>query len=170
ERKDAHAGAELEIDQMDRAAGTNEQIECAPRVWNGGKADAPLEIVLGTARIYERLRESTCRSQGIFNVIVCDCVVAERLAGEALDGNMCVLGEKRGYCRVERRAASGVGGDLAQIRRHFLNEANRRRAAQHAPRAAATESRVSRLVPKLDGHSSPPTVSAISTSASRLVA
>ena len=43
---------------------------------------------------------------------------------------------------MQRRAAIGVGGDLAQIRRHFLNEANRRRAAQDARCDAAAEWRV----------------------------
>src|SRR5262249_32617176 len=87
-------------------------------------------------------------------------VTAEGFADEAFDEGVRVFSEQKSYRCVARRAAVGVGGRLAQIRRHFLNETGRRRAVQNALRDAAAEWRVHWLMPELDGHSSPPTVSA----------
>ena len=40
---------------------------------------------------------------------------------------------------MERRAAIGIGGGLAQMRRHFLDETDRGRAAQNPRRDGAAE-------------------------------
>ena len=137
ERQDPHAVAELEVDHMDRAADAHDQVGGAERVGDAGKDDAAFEEIFGAGLVEQRIHVGENRPQGVLDVVDRDDVVVDRLAGDLREGTL-VLDQKR-HRRMERRAAIGIGGRLAQMRRHLLDQTDGRRAAQDARRNAAAE-------------------------------
>ena len=85
EREHAHAGAELEIDDVDSVADADEQVGSAEGAGDGRKDDALLEVEFSAGRVEERIHIGASRPQGILDVVECDRVVAERLADEVVD-------------------------------------------------------------------------------------
>ncbi len=83
-REDAHAGAEFEIDDVDRVADADDQVGGAEGAGDGREDDAMLEVKLGPGRIEERRHVGIGGPQSGLDVVRRDRVAVERLAGEAL--------------------------------------------------------------------------------------
>src|SRR5262249_30207545 len=142
-REDAHTGAELEVDYMDRPADTHEQISSAEGVRNGRKGDALLEVEFSSGRLEERVDVGESRPQRVLNIVARDRVAADNRADEVIEGARIV--DQKSHSRVERGAALGVARGPAQVRGYLRDELDRSRAANDARRAAAAEWRMSRL-------------------------
>ena len=61
QREDAHAGAELEVDNMHGRADADEDVGRAVSVRNGRKNDPTFEIEFGAGRIEQRIHIGDCR-------------------------------------------------------------------------------------------------------------
>ena len=137
-RENAHAGAEFEIDNVDSVADAHDQVGTCRRRrrwWESRRAARDnIRRRAGRGARPHRREPALGRSR----VVARDRVVVDRLADEVVEGAFAF--DQKGHRRVERRAAIGIGGRLAQMRGHFRDEADRCRAAQDARRDAAAES------------------------------
>src|SRR5262249_36841046 len=107
EHEDAHAGAKLQIDHVNRVADTDDEVDGAEDAGDGWKGDTMFEVELCPGCVEKRINIGVHRSQRVLDVVARDRVAADDLADEAIEGARIV--DQKRHSRVERSAAFGVG-------------------------------------------------------------
>jgi hypothetical protein len=131
-RDDAHAAAELVIDDIGDAVDSDDQVGGAESVLDRRKGDAPLEVIFGAGLIEKRVDVSERRPQRVFDVVAGDRIFADRFAGETVEGALAL--DQENHRGVQSGAALRVDRVATQARRRLGDEADGGRAAQHARR------------------------------------
>src|SRR5262249_32054567 len=84
-REDAHAAAKFEIDDINCVADANDEVGGTKGAGDGWKGNAPFEVELRPGGIEKRRDVGESWPQRVFDVIVRNRVIADRLADEAFE-------------------------------------------------------------------------------------